>query len=677
MRTKIFSCNYPLAFVLFFTSVLMSGCELPPPNSITTKNEVVKLEIAPLVKTLPGGAQLTLHARAYFSDGSHQNVSNKARWFSTEPEVLNINEDGTLFTFKEGVSTISASMGKLSIAKDIHVSNAIIEFIKIEADSLTVRPNMGFSLSVFAFFSDGSKLDISKDITWFVVNNDLNSDADVIIRTFDNNFLSLILGEGRITANYNNESINTSTTITVSNAKLNEFRTSISPTTYISGNITPFNAFGYYADGSNLDITSAATWTYSKTKPSESDSACATSTCPEIEFNPMFLPPLQADEYKITVTIEELTESTNITVTEAEIKSIEIATLPENIAIEETNKLQAYAIFENGSTQDISNSVTWLSHDQRIIEVSNIDEHTSNAYALAKGKTEISANLSQILEDTTTITTSDAQLVSLKINSPSQSIALGTSIQLTATGIYADGSSHDITKLASWISLDEQPVLTIGNKNTTAGKVEPSRVGQFEVQAGFKGKTSILTLTISDATLESITINNNFETLYRDEQRTLTATGLFSDSTSQDISHLVTWESSDPTVLFISNHPYTQGLLTAIKSGQTTITATLNDKVQEKQITISDAVISSISIQADKNLVAQIPLQLTATAAYSDDSSRDITEKVYWYTEQDSLSVSNLPGRKGVITAGDFGEFTIYAAFQGFSTSLTLGVELN
>jgi len=671
MRTKIFSCSYPLAFVFFFTSALMSGCELSPPNSIATNDEVVKLEIAPLLKTLPRGAQLTLHARAYFSDGSYQNVSKKARWFSTEPEVLNINNDGTIFTFKEGMSTISVSMGELSIAKDVHVSNATIDFIKIEADSLTIRPNMEFSLSVFAFFSDGSKLDISKDINWFVVNNDLDSkatDPDIIVKTFDNYFFSLTPGKGRITANYNNESINDSVIITVSHAELDEIRTSISPTTYISGHTASVNAFGYYSDGSILDVTSVVTWTYSELNQPEPEA---------FTFNPMNFPSLQAEKYKITASIGEINESTNITTIDAKLKSIEIDALPENIPLEETNKLQAYAIFDNGSAQDISNSVTWSSHDTRIIEVSNIDEYTSNAYALTEGSTEISANLSQMFEDTKTITTSDAQLVSIAINSPNQSIALGTTIQLTATGTYADGSSRDITKLASWISLDEQPVLKTGNKDSTAGKVEPYRVGQFAIQAGFKGIKNTLMLTISDAALQSITINNSTDTLFLDEQLTLTATGVYSDGISQDISHLVTWGSSDPEILFISGHPYTQGLLTAIKSGQASITATLNDITQEQQITISDAVLSNISIQADESLVTHTPLQLTATASYSNGSSRDITEKAYWYTEGESLSASNLPGRKGIITADDSGEFIIYAEFQGINTSLSINTEPN
>ena len=671
MRTKIFSCNYPLAFVFFFTSALMSGCELSPPNSIATNSEVVKLEIAPLLKTLPKGAQLTLHARAYFSDGSFQNVSNKARWFSTEPEILDINENGTVSTFQEGVSTISASMGNLSIAKDIHVSNATIDFIEIETDSLIFRPNMAFSLSVFAFFSDGSKLDISKDINWFVVNNDLSakpSDPNIIVRTFDNNFFSLTPGKGRIAANYNNETIAASTIITVSHAELNELKTSISPTTYISGNIAPFSAFGYYSDGSILDVTSLATWTYSELGSQDSEKST---------FDPMNFPSLQAQKYAITASIGEINESSNITVVNAELKSIEIATLAENIPLEETNKLQAYAIFDNGNSQDISNSVTWSSRDELVIEVSNINEYTGNAYALTKGSTEISANLFHVFEDITTITTNDTQLASITINSPSQSMALGTSTQLTATGSYADGSSRDITKLVSWISLDEQPVLKIGNKNSTAGKVEPYRVGQFPIQASFKGIKSTLMLTISDATLQSITINNGPDILYQDEQLTLSATGLYSNNISQDISHMLTWESSDPEILFISNHPHTQGLLTTIKSGQVTITATLGDVVQEQQITISDAVLSNIAIQADENLVTHSPLQLTATASYSNGSSRDITEKVYWHTEEESLSVSNLPGRKGTITADDSGEFTIYAEYQGISTSVSLTAALN
>src|SRR5262249_40795567 len=47
-------------------------------------------------------------------------------------------------------------------------------------------------------------------------------------------------------------------------------------------------------------------------------------------------------------------------------------------------------------------------------------------------------------------------LTSIAVNPASPSVALGASLQLTATGTFADGSSHDITPQATWTSASPQ-----------------------------------------------------------------------------------------------------------------------------------------------------------------------------------------------------------------------------
>ena len=89
------------------------------------------------------------------------------------------------------------------------------------------------------------------------------------------------------------------------------------------------------------------------------------------------------------------------------------------------------------------------------------------------------------------------------------------------------------------------------------------------------GSTS---LTVTAVALVSITVTpeNKFVGYHTTLQ--YTATGHFSDNTSQDITTSVTWSSSDTAVATISNQTGSKGLATTDGvSGTTVITATLGN----------------------------------------------------------------------------------------------------
>lgn len=65
-----------------------------------------------------------------------------------------------------------------------------------------------------------------------------------------------------------------------------------------------------------------------------------------------------------------------------------------------------------------------------------------------------------------------------------------------------------------------------------------------------------------------------------------TATGIFSDASTIDLTNVVSWNSSNPGVATISNAPGTQGLATAIANGTTNITATFGSIVGGTTLTV-------------------------------------------------------------------------------------------
>jgi uncharacterized protein YjdB len=99
------------------------------------------------------------------------------------------------------------------------------------------------------------------------------------------------------------------------------------------------------------------------------------------------------------------------------------------------------------------------------------------------------------------------------------------------------------------------------------------KAGTATITATYLGVSGTSTLTVSKATLSSITITPSPLSVARGGSQQLTATGLYSDSTSYDLTAAATWLSSTATVASVSNASGSRGLLTALASGSTNVTA--------------------------------------------------------------------------------------------------------
>src|SRR4029077_89180 len=78
------------------------------------------------------------------------------------------------------------------------------------------------------------------------------------------------------------------------------------------------------------------------------------------------------------------------------------------------------------------------------------------------------------------------------------------------------------------------------------------------------------------STLTSIAVTPANPTVPKGLTQQFTATGTFSDSSTQNLTNQVTWASATTSVATISNASGTQGLATAVGQGTSTISATLN-----------------------------------------------------------------------------------------------------
>src|SRR6185437_15931252 len=170
------------------------------------------------------------------------------------------------------------------------------------------------------------------------------------------------------------------------------------------------------------------------------------------------------------------------------------------------------------------------------------------------------------------------------------------------------------------------------------------------------------TVTVTSATLQSITVDPVNPSIAKGLTVQLTATGHFSDNTTQNITTLVNWTTADPATAQVSNVAGSHGLVTGKGVSTATITATLSGQSGSTDVSVTPATLTSISVDPPDSTIAKgTTVQLSATGTLSDGTTEDLTGTVAWDTSDETKAhVSNAAGSQGLVTGiGEGGPVTI------------------
>jgi hypothetical protein len=154
----------------------------------------------------------------------------------------------------------------------------------------------------------------------------------------------------------------------------------------------------------------------------------------------------------------------------------------------------------------------------------------------------------------------------------------------------------------------------------------------------------------------------------------LSATGIYSDGSHQDVTNQVIWGTSDSTIAVFGAG--SGGVLSAVAIGTVTIAATLHDRVGTTSFTVTPAVLTSLQVTPATPSVANgFTEQFIATGIFSDGSTQDLTSQALWASANTAVAtVSNAVGSIGVASAAGVGSTTITASSGFISGSTTLAV---
>jgi len=220
-------------------------------------------------------------------------------------------------------------------------------------------------------------------------------------------------------------------------------------------------------------------------------------------------------------------------------------------------------------------------------------------------------------------------------------------VQFTATGLYSDHSTQNLTDAATWTS-GTPSVATISNTAHSNGLASATGIGKSTITASFGGLTSpSVPLTVTPATLVSISVTAPSLSIASGTTQQFQATGTYSDHTTQDLTTSVTWASEFPSIASISNAPPSNGLVRTASVGTTIVTATVGGIASPAVLlTVTSATLVSIALTPGIpiSIALNTTLQFTATGTYSDNTTQNLTNSVIWVsTAPDFAPISNAP----------------------------------
>jgi hypothetical protein len=167
-----------------------------------------------------------------------------------------------------------------------------------------------------------------------------------------------------------------------------------------------------------------------------------------------------------------------------------------------------------------------------------------------------------------------------------------------------------------------------------AGLITAVSVGDPTISASLSGITGSTSVTVTASTLVSIAITPaGITTVAAGNTQQFTATGTYTDSSTQNITSSVTWSSSEASVTMSTTTPGLAQTTDQAVGTSATISAALGNvsAATPATLTVSAAALVSIAVTpANASIASGTTEAFTATGTYTDSSTQNLTSSVTW-----------------------------------------------
>lgn len=594
---------------------------------VTVTKKVKALTVEPQVMNVRIGTSETAKLTAIYSDGLTENVTAKADWSIDNPAIATVI-NGEVKGLSSGTATVTAKYGSQVTTMSINVEIAH----RLESDEKQVSMLVGDAKDIVltAIYPDGSDDNkVAEKAEW-------STDNPAVADALKGKITAYGAGTATITAKYGTKTatilVDVDTTQKLEIKQQNVFLR--------VGADQAVELKATYSNGDSTNVNDKATWSSDR-----EDVAY---------YNKGKIYAVSSGEAVITAKYANKTVQVFVDVEVPRSLDILPAYLTmksgESKEMGEGKDVKVRASFANATTEDITSKVTWSSDNADIVfaggnKISAYKAGSATLTAKYGGKSAtliVDVDIPQSL-------TADVTKVAMQV---------GDSKQVTVTAAYSDPNtpSENVTQKVVWNSSAPQIA------SVRQGLITGVATGAATVTATYGSRT--LTIPVSVGVLQTLTVDKKKLVMSKDATEKVVLTAMYADGTKKEVNDQATWTTASAAIAEVSD-----GKITAVGSGKTTITATFDGKT----VTVAVEVDQAQTLTVDpKMLILNVneSADIKLTATDSSGATTNVTKDAEWSSS--ALKIADV--NAGTVKALTSGRATITAKYGG--KAITIPVEV-
>ncbi|MGO0062573.1 Ig-like domain-containing protein [Brevibacillus fluminis] len=609
--------------VAFFQMVLVAAVIATAVGGNTgtalAANEISKLVLSKNSLSMETGDTSALTATALYTNGSSEDVTIKTDWVSSKDSVASVYA-GNVTAKGEGTATLTATYMNTTVIVNVTVVKKVRALSK-DKQSIDIRKGASDQVTLTAVFTDGSTDDVTAKAEWTV-------DQYSVATVLNGKIVGQGAGTATVTAKYGSQSVTIPVSVEVIR-RLDPGKNSLSLP--LNGS-EPITLLATFADGTVEDVAKIAEW-------SSDNGSIADAIKGEIK---------SYGTGTATITAKYGTKTATIKVESGISRRLDVDKTSLFMKVNDVTQLKLTSTNADEKPEDVTDKAVWTSGNETVAYVSK-----GKVTAYASGEATITATYG-----TKTVTILVDVDVPRKLGADKTTVAVqpGDTNKLVLTAYYQDGREEDITEKAQWSSASTAVA------EVRQGVVTGIATGSTTVTATY-GKR-FLTIPVSVGVIKSLTADQTKLILSKGKTAKVALTVEYADGLKKDVTTLATWASAQEAVATV-----TDGAVTAVAAGKTTITATYEGKTVSIPIEIDQAQSLSASVTTIVMGTGESK-QVTLTATTADGTAKNVTDDAEWITSNAAAA----DVAKGLVRGLTNGRAVVTAKYGGQSVTITVEV---
>ena len=422
--------------------------------------ELEGIDLEPQEPLVALGGALQFAATGRWSDGTEADLTATAAWSSSDPDHLDFSDEpgqeGRAIATGVGGTIVEVEQGALAASTVATVTEAELAWLLIDPLQLDLPLGTSWPMGVTGGYTDGSEAELAEQVTWS------SDDPSVLTTSNDAGAQGTVraVGLGSTTVRARWGDLEAFAAVEVGEAQL--IGLALEPLLPSSplGVHVEFTLRGLYTDGGAVDHTADAVWavdplTVALPSPLAGEAGTVLT--------------VGEGGATVTATLAPFEASTGLTVTPPELVSIAVTPTGAEVAVGEVLPYTATGSYTDGNLTDLTTDVFWATSAPGFAVADNLSSHEGEVTALAEGTVTVLASLTPV-SGSSTLTVGPPALLSLAVEPAEPSLPIGSTLQLTALGLYTDGQEVDLTGSVVWSSMSPGTV-TASNDAGLAGTV--------------------------------------------------------------------------------------------------------------------------------------------------------------------------------------------------------------